>query len=101
MLLGNIIQNVGNSIQHEINYIRWLQQGETLASVTFTVDAGTATVTDVALSVDKTKVFFNLTDGTLGDQFNIIPCAITSLGQTRYDQISVSIQTNGGPVVLS
>src|SRR5208282_5823159 len=101
MLLGTIIQQVESSIQHSIEYRQWLARGETLASVTFTVDAGTATISNVSYSPTKTEVDFFLNDGTLGDQFNVIACATTSFGQVRYDQIQVYIETNGGAVVLS
>src|SRR5208282_5021233 len=101
MLLGTIIQQVEASIQHAIDYRQWLQTGETLESVTFTIDAGMATVSNVSYSPAKTQVDFFLNDGTLGDQFNVIACATTSFGQVRYDHIQVYVETNGGAVVLS
>ena len=101
MLLGTIIQQVESSIQHAIDYSFWLQKGETLANVTFTVDAGTATVSNVSYTPDRTEVRFFLDGGSFGDQFNIIAEATTSFGQVRYDHIQVYVETNGGSVVLA
>ena len=101
MLLGTIIQQVESSIQHAIDYSFWLQKGETLANVTFTVDAGTATVSNVSYTPDRTEARFFLDGGSLGDQFNIIAEATTSFGQVRYDHIQVYVETNGGSVVLA
>ena len=101
MLLGTIIQQVESSIQHAIDYSFWLQKGETLANVTFTVDAGTATVSNVSYTPDRTEARFFLDGGSLGDQFNIIAEATTSFGQIRYDHIQVYVETNGGSVVLA
>jgi Collagen triple helix repeat (20 copies) len=99
MLLGSIFQEFGDSIQHEIDYHFWLDEGEILSSVTFSVDYGTATITNVTYSLDFKTVKFFLNGGTLGDQFNIISCATTTLGQVRYDNINVMVETNGGPVL--
>src|SRR5208283_3451353 len=101
MLLGSIIQEVGDSRAHSINCREWLREGEILSAVTFSVDAGTATVSNVVVWPDRKGVTFNITGGTLGDQFNVIVCSQTNEGQTRYDNISVGIETNGGPVVVS
>lgn len=101
MLLGQIIEVVGDKVEHTIDYSAWLARGETLASVSFTVDSGTATVTNVTLTPNQKAVRFYLSGGTLGDQFNVISTATTSIGQVKMDHIGVSVQTNGGPVFLS
>ena len=95
MLLGTIIQSVGAELQNSIDYRYWLQKGETLAAVVFTVDAGTATITGVTYSPDQKEVDFFLNGGTIGDQFNIIAEATTTFGQVRYDHIQVYVETNG------
>ena len=101
MMLGFITQEVGNSLEHTVSYRDWLQQGEILSSVVVTVDAGTATISDVTYSLDCKEAKFFLNGGTIGDQFNVIIKANTSLGQQRYDHIGVKINTNGGAVILS
>ena len=101
MLLGNIVQEVNDSRQWSIDYGQWLGVGEHLLAVNFVVDAGTATVNNILYSPQYKVVFFNLTDGTLGDQFNVIATATTNQGQVRNDHISVVVNTNGGSVNLS
>ena len=101
MLLGNIVQEVNDSRQWKIDYSSWLQKGEHLVAVNFVVDAGTATISNILYDPRHFVVFFNLTDGTLGDQFNVIATATTNIGQVRNDHISVVVDTNGGSVNLS
>ena len=105
MLLGNILQEVGASRLYSIDYSKWLAPGETLTSASYTVDAGTATVslppTLGPLGVEDTQALFILNNGTLNDQFNIVVTTTTNYGQTRSDHISCLIQTNGGPVFVS
>ena len=101
MLLGNIIQAVGDTRLWSVDYTKWLQKGEVLASATFTVDVGSAVLAPSVFgsrNVTDTSAFFNLTDNAVGDQFNVIITVQTNYGQTRTDHISVSIQVNGGPV---
>ena len=105
MLLGNIIQEVNGSRLYSVDYSKWLVEGEVLTNATYTVDAGTATVslppTLGPLGVEDTRALFILNNGTLGDQFNIVANVSTNFGQLRSDHISCSIQTNGGPVFVS
>src|SRR5271166_912589 len=101
MLIGTVIQEVGNKIEHSIDYSQWLAQGETLESVTFVIDSGSATIGSVSYLKDYKGVKFLLQGGNLGDQFNVIATANTSLGQIRTDHIAVSVQTNGGPVLTA
>ena len=68
MMLGFITQEVGNSLEHTVSYRDWLQQGEILSSVVVTVDAGTATISDVTYSLDCKEAKFFLNGGTIGDQ---------------------------------
>src|ERR1700693_4443097 len=98
MLLGSIIQEVGDSLQQTIDYSQWLDEGEILTGVSFTVDSGTATISNVTYSPNKLRVQFLLNGGTLGDSFNVIAIAQTSMGQQRTDTIGVCVETNGGPV---
>lgn len=101
MQVGNVVQDVGDVIRYSIDYRSWLEQGEILDSVSFTVDAGSAVVTEVSYSPNQKAVYFFVGNGTLGDQFNVIACAVTNLGQTRYDHLHMAIGTNGGPVNLA
>ncbi len=101
MLLGFYKQLVGARQRFVVDYRDWLATGEVLSSVTCTVDAGTATVDTIVLSDDQKSVSFFLAGGSLGDQFNIIVEADTSLTARRFDRIEILVETNGGPVALS
>jgi hypothetical protein len=99
-ILGRRLQIVGDRKRYGVDYDTFLDQGETIAAVTITIDQGTATIEDQALSADKESVSFFLNGGTLGDQFNVILQATTSLGQIRYDRLEIFVGTNGGPTFL-
>lgn len=101
MLLGQVTQSVGDVTEYTVSYHRWLARGETLTAVTCTVDIGTAVVTGLALAPDSRSVHFLVSGGSLGDQFNVITAAQTSFGQTRYDHIGFSVDTNGGAAALA
>ena len=94
--LGFVRQEVGESIQYAISYRLWLAKGEVLEAVTFTIDYGTATISNDVISPDHKSVSLLLTGGTLGTTFNVIAFATTSVGQEKYDSFSVEIITNGG-----
>ncbi len=101
MLLGFYKQLVGARQRFVVDYRDWLATGEVLSSVTCTVDAGTATVDTITLANDEKSVSFFLAGGSLGDQFNIIVEADTSLTARRFDRIEILVETNGGPIALS
>src|ERR1039458_2278723 len=97
-IIGSIVQEVSSSLQYSIDYRGWLRKGEVLSSVSFVVDAGNATVTNVTYDPDERHVYFFLNGGTLGTQFNVIANANTSIGQSRFDHIQVIMVANGGLV---
>ena len=99
MLLGSITLQVTDNLQYTIDYSKWLLKGEVLTLVGYTVDSGTAIISNNGLSPDQTSAYFQVGNASLGDQFNIIIVANTSLGQVRNDQIACFVQTDGGPVV--
>ena len=91
MLLGQINQTVGQTIQHTVDYRQWLQKGEIINGANITVDVGAATIGTISYSLDQKAVKFLLIGGNLGDLFNVIIGVTTNLGQTRYDHIGVSV----------
>ena len=104
MLLGNIIQDVGDTRLWSVDYTKWLQQGEVLTSATFIKDVGSAILAPSPFgtrNVTDTQALFLLTDYAVGDQFNVIITVTTNYNQTRTDRLSCSIQTNGGPVYVA
>jgi hypothetical protein len=99
MLLGTINSAAGNRIQYAIDYSEWLERGETIVAVTFSVDQGGATIDTVTYFLDLHGVRFFLNGGTAGDSYNIYSYATTSLGQQRIDQIAVNMAVAGAPTV--
>ncbi len=98
--LGSIVQTVGSVLTYVIDYREFLSVGETLSSVTFAISGGPATVSNVALSLDKLQVMFTLNGGGLNDTFTVTVTAKTSTNETRVDTINCQITTNGGPTTL-
>lgn len=94
-LLGNIQQQVGDNIRRRVQ-CEWIPDDDVLIGVSFTIDAGSATVTNVAVDADARSFHYFLQDQTLNDVFNIIFCQTTRRGQIRFDHVNVSIVTNGG-----
>ena len=98
MLLGSVTIQVNDTIQYAVDYRRWLLEGEILTFVATDIDSGSAIISNISLSPDQKSVSFQIGNGSLGDQFNVIVTANTSLGQIRNDQIAVFVETDGGPV---
>lgn len=101
MLLARKTVLVADRRKFDVDYRTWLSTGEILTNVICTVDIGTAVIDSIDLSSDRKSVSFFGQDWTLGDQFNIIVTATTSLGQIRHDRIELFVETDGGPNVLS
>ena len=98
MILGTIQSAPGNRIQYQIEYRGWLQRGETLVSVVFSIDTGPATIDTVSYSPDLTTARFFLNGGTAGTTYNIFAFATTNFGQQRTDQIAVQVASTVPPI---
>lgn len=101
MLLGKKFQRVGARQRVVVDYVDWLAVGEILTGVVCTVDQGTATVDTITLAPDCKSVSFFVDGGTLNDIFNVIVEANTNITQRKYDTINFTVETNGGPTILS
>src|SRR5438105_9721414 len=102
MILGTVNDLVVNDVrQFSIGYREWLNPGETLTGVTFTVDSGTAVVTNIILDHDHDRVLFNVGQATFASQFNVLATATTNApwNQTRVDVVHFICGSNGGPVI--
>ena len=95
MILGTINSAPGNRLQYTIDYSDWLQRGETLVSVVFSIDSGPATIDTVSYNPRATETRFFLNGGTAGSSYNIFAFATTTFGQQRTDQIAVQVQSLG------
>ena len=98
MILGTINSAASNRIQYSIDYSDWLQRGETLVSVVYSIDVGPATIDTTSLNPSKTESRFFLNGGNAGSTYNIFAFATTNFGQQRTDQIAVQVATVAPPV---
>ena len=98
MILGTINSAASNRIQYAIDYSDWLQRGETLVSVVYSIDVGPATIDTTSLNPSKTESRFFLNGGNAGSTYNIFAFATTNFGQQRTDQIAVQVASIAPPV---
>src|SRR5208282_5825467 len=98
MLLGTLNSAPSNRLQYTIDYREWLDRGETLVSVVFSVDAGTATIDTVSYNPPATEVRFFLNGGAASVDYSIFAFATTSFGQQRTDQIAVNVANQSPPI---
>ena len=98
MILGTLQSAPSNRRQYAIDYRGWLQRGETLVSVVFSIDTGPATIDTVSYDPDKVVARFFLNGGTAGTTYNIFAFATTSFGQQRTDQIAVQVSPIVPPI---
>lgn len=98
MQIGRHIQQVGDNIRYRaLRPDDWLEEGETLASVTAVIAGSfTATVTNILIAGDKRSFYYFTTSPTLGDQFNVVFTQTTSRAEIRYDHVEFSIVANAG-----
>lgn len=87
-LRGNKVIGVGDKKRYVIDYENWLDTGETVSSITFTVDTGPATVTAHTIAGDGLSVAFFITGASLSyTPFSLHFEAITSAGQEKNDHV--------------
>src|SRR5208282_3532813 len=98
MILGTINSAPSNRIQYTIDYRDWLDRGETLVSVVFSVDFGPAVIDTVSYNPAATEARFFLNGGTAGTSYNIFALATTTFGQQRTDQIAVNVANQSPPI---
>jgi len=87
MLLGKKHKSPTDRKRYVIDYSDWLDTGETLATVTYEVDVGTATVDGDALAGDNLSAIFFINGGEIDTPFSVIVTATTSVGQVKNDHI--------------
>lgn len=87
-LRGNKVIGVGDKKRYVIDYENWLDSGETVASITFTVDTGPAAVPSYTIAGDGLSVAFFITGASLSfTPFSLHFEAVTSAGQEKNDHI--------------
>lgn len=88
-LRANKVIGVGDKKRYVIDYENWLDTGETLSTVTFTVDTGPATVPSHTIAGDGLSVAFFITGASLSyTPFSLSFEAVTSAGQEKNDHVN-------------
>jgi hypothetical protein len=96
MPLKKYIQAAGERKRYTINYSEWLDTGEYLTVVTFTVQ-GTATspalvVDDIMITPTPTGVQYYVSGGVDGIQYEVLVAATTATGQIKEDTVLFTVR---------
>jgi len=95
-MLGTINSAPGNRLQYTIDYSDFLEKGETLVSVTFSVSSGSATIDTISYNPAKNEVQFFLNGGDASSTYYILAFATTTFSQEQTDQINVQVSSGAG-----
>lgn len=95
-LIARERQQVGDRIRYTVDCDSWLARDEVLVGVGSVVDAGTAICDGIVLHHTNREFHYFVSNGTLGDQFNVIFSQHTSRGEIRIDHVQFNIGNNGG-----
>lgn len=87
MLLAKKTKAPTDRKRYVVDYDDWLDTGETLSTVTYSVDSGTATVDGDSIAGDGKSAIFFINDGEVSTTFNVLIQATTSVGQVKNDHI--------------
>lgn len=100
MKLGARTFGINDKRLVRVSYRDWLRRGDTLASVTVLLPAGTAsTVGDTTFSPDKTEAWFMLNCAAAPEAFDASITVVDTLGQNVTDTISFTIASPGSGIV--
>jgi hypothetical protein len=99
-LIARECQQIVDRIRYHVE-CDWLARDETLTVVTATIDIGTAICDGILIDGDNKGFHYFVSNGTLGDQFNVIFSQTTSRAQVRFDHVQFNIGPNGGNAILS
>lgn len=95
MLRGRFVQQPSEEIRRLINYAPWLEEGETITSVSVDVDNSTTpplVVDTLLIDPDGDRIAYNTSGGVDGEEYTLTFTITTSAGQTREDEILVNVK---------
>lgn len=95
MKLANFIKSPLERKRYTIDYTDWLDTGETVASIVFTVTPTTTATLEVdaySIAVDGKTVVFFANFGDLGEVYTVEAVMTTSGGQIKEDEILFTIR---------
>lgn len=95
MKLANFIKSPLERKRYTINYTDWLDTGERVQSITFTVTPATGSALDIdahTIAVDGLSVVFFANLGELGEVYTVEVLMTTDGGQVKEDEILFTIR---------
>ncbi len=95
--IGRYVKAAGETKRYQIDYTNWLDTGETVVSVTFTVnnqDAGALSVHDIQVLPTGLGVQYYVSAGADGSTYDVTATLTTSTSpsQVREDDILFTIR---------
>ena len=96
MPLKKYVKAASERKRYSINYSDWLDIGELLTGVTFTIPVNNATtplvVDDVAVTPDSLGVQYYVSAGAAGEQYEVVATASTSGAQIKVDDLLFTVR---------
>lgn len=93
MKLGRFIKAPGETKRYSIDYSNWLDSGETVTSVSFSVSPNdTLAVLNSSINPSGVLVVFYVEGGTAGSVYETTVTASTSASQVKQDVVQYTIQ---------
>lgn len=88
-MLGTLTKDPNDSLDYQINWARWLSDGETVAASAWTVPSG---LTLVASSFTTTTTIARISGGTVSQTYNVQNRITTSSGQIKDESVNLRIR---------
>ena len=95
MPLTRYVKAEGERKRYRIDYSEWLDTGETLSDVVFTIPVNTTpplVVDDIAITPDGLGVQYYVSGGADGEQYEVLATATTSGAQIKVDDLLFTVR---------
>lgn len=96
MPLKKYVKGAGERKRYSIDYSDWLDIGELLTGVVFTIPTNNVStplvVDDVAVTPDGLGVQYYVSGGADGEQYEVVATATTSGAQIKVDDLLFSVR---------
>ena len=95
MPLGRFKQHTNEIKRYSIDYTQWLDAGETVSDVVYTVQNVTVPpleVLDTVISDDNVQVTFYVSGGVDGESYEVVVKMSTTGGQVKEDELVYIIE---------
>lgn len=95
MALGKYFKNPIERKRYTIDYSDWLDSGELVATITFTVlpvDASPAVIDGISINPAATGIVFYASGGLTGVSYTAYATMVSSNGQTKEDTVVYAVR---------